>query len=441
MFDQSNKSSLYDQSNKSLMSSSQQPMMTTNDLWFNDTKPSLELPQSLTSKNPTPPKQGKSMFSPSPEHEPVGFDRTKLMMMSSANVKRERDSPKSDKTDRRSTTPNKKEKQRAMENQLGMKSQSQQSTLGNMQDKNKHLSGANLLSDSKKRSYPDMDEISRDNKLRKVDQKQMDFSMMLNKAQPIETNPDAVKSLLQECFKQEANKFDVNGDSPLDVLTPTDPTAGSLTNLSHIPTTGASHIALQPSPLISVHPNQFQTISYDHLQPKAEPLIDNGTSDEYSSSHKKHSKSKKNKKDKHKKKKKHKSDREDRDDDERRDRDAGALKLMFAKDKSETNQPNQPSLKIKIPINPTEFRTNQQMQMQPAAPAPIKLKISVGGRDVVAAGESMSSSSSSHKKHKDKDKDRDRHSKKSKHNNNNSDGYHMPHQQPHYSIGKVSVRR
>lgn len=363
------------------------------------------------------------MFSPSPEHEPVSFDRNKLMMMSSINTKRERESPKSEKSDRRSTTPIKKEKHRSsglMDNSLSMKSQSQHQQQSS--DKNKHHSGAlpNIIGDSKKRPYSEMDhELSRDSKARKVDQKPLEFQPMLSKAQPIETNPDAVKSLLQECFKQESNKFDINGDSPLDVLTPIDPT-GSLGQMPTLP------IA---APLTM---GGALSMSYDHHLPaKIEPIDNNGTSDEYSSSHKKHSKSKKNKKDKHKKKKKHKSDREDRDEDERRERDAaGPLKFVLAK------EANQPSLKIKIPINQTEFRTNQPMQPAVNATAPLKLKISkdkiigdVGGNE---------SSSSSHKKHKDKDKDRERHSKKSKHNNNNSDGYHMSHQQHHYSIGKVS---
>lgn len=388
------------QSNKS------QPMMS-NDFWFSDNTQQTQQQQNMKSMNTI--KQEvikKSIFSPSPNHEPTGAD--KMMMLSTTNIKRE--SPKSEKSDRKSSTPSKKDKR-----SLDGKTSSQ--------DKNKHLSGlpSSLLDTTKKRPYNTADNDNhenRDSKVRKIDMKPM-LDIPLGKSQSIETNPDFVKSLLAETFTTH-NKFDSNGDSP-DVSTP------------------ENHGNIPPSPLISATlPNQLlqqkQSLIDHQISIKNELLLDNGNLDDSSSGHKKHSKSKK-KKDKHKKKKKsHKSDREDSE------REAAPLKLILAKDKSDSksspeSQQTTGSLKIKIPINKTDLVVNA---------APLKLKISkdkifnnsFGDGGVGGVGTSSSSSSS----HKKKDKDKDKH-RKSKHNNNNSDGYPMSlHQQQQYQIGKVSLK-
>lgn len=323
------------------------------DFWFNEKL--LEPP----TKPISPLRQGKSMFSPSPEHEPA-FDRNKMIMMS-AGVNR--DSPKSEKSERRSSTPSKREKRAEMPSTP----QSAQKQSSSMQQKPNSVPP--LIPDvQRKRPFSSVEDaasdFNRENKARKVDAVKSEPNLATNTSamakQPIETNPEVVKSLLQECYT--TSKFDSFGmDSPLDIINP------------------------EPQTIVPTSESMMTV-----------PKIENGFDEEH---HKKRAKSKK-KKDKHSKKKKsHKSDREDREK---------PLKII-----PETLQPG--ALKIKIPIkdvNKTELPSIGQ-------PTGLKLKIS---KDKIASF--SDSSSSSKKKEKDRSK-KHKHSSSSSgsSNNNNDSGY------------------
>lgn len=377
-----------------------------NDYWFNDKLLDTGV------KPISPLRQSKSMFSPSPEHEAI--DRTKMMMMA-ANVKRN-DSPKSDKQDRRSSTPSKRDKKTDLSTTPTIQKTSQidrKPVIPKLENSGVPPLISDNSSQMKKRTYSAMEDVgdfSRESKTRKLEAMRPELSGPLMK-QPIETNPDIVKSLLQECCT--TNKFDSYGmDSPLDVINP-DPTMGS-----------SSKLEMNDSLIVKLEPR------------------DNGFEEE----HHKKNKSKKGKKEKHRKKEKkksHKSDREDRD--ERKDT---SIKIILSKDKSDLKSSPESmisgGLKIKIPIKDVN-KTELTGAPPPMHPAPLKLKISkekIGGfnNSTQNISDGGSSSSSSHKK-KDKDKDRSK-SKSSKHGNNNNiaefkdAGYQ--HQQ--LSINKVSDR-
>lgn len=385
------------------------------DFWFNDKL------HETTTKPISPIRQGKSMFSPSPEHET--YDKRLLMMTS--HVKRH-DSPKQEKQDRRSATPNKREKK--VEIPTGMSQNPSQVDRKPVAPKLEPTTVPQMTLDPnaqmKKRPFSAIDEqmggdFSRDSKARKVEVKIESNPATMK--QPIETNPDIVKSLLQECFT--VNKYDSFGmDSPLDVMNTSEP-SGSLSLTASA---------------------QMKTELNDASILKMEPR-ENGYEEEH---HKRNKSKKKKDKHKHKKKKSHKSDREDRDEHEGH-RDS-SLKMVLPVDSksSPESHTTMKTLKIKIPIkdvNKSEL-TNAQLQLPPA---PLKLKISkekISGfnnaQGMVSDGGS-SSSSSHKKKEKDKDKDRSK-SKSSKHgNNNNIAEYKDPasYQQhhPQMPMNKVSV--
>ena len=382
--------------------STKQTSTTQNDYWFNDKMLDTAV------KAISPLRQSKSMFSPSPEHD--AFDRTKMMMMA-ANVKRN-DSPKSDKQDRRSSTPSKRDKRAELSTTpTSQKSSQMKPAAVKLENTGVPPLVPDAGSQMKKRPYSAVEEASdfnRDSKARKLDQVKTEPSIVTGAMmkQPIETNPDIVKSLLQECYT--TSKFDSFGmDSPLDVINP-DPATSYQT--------------------------QNKVEMNDSLMPKIEPR-DNGYEDDH---HKKNkSKKKKEKHRKKEKKKSHKSDREDRE--ERKDT---SLKIILSKEKTESKSSPEMmgGLKIKIPIKDVN-KTDLTGAPPPMHPAPLKLKISkekMGGfNNTSQMSDGGSSSSSTHKK---KDKDRSK-SKSSKHgnNNNNSDFKDAGYQHPQLSLNKVSV--
>lgn len=377
---------------------------TQGEYWFNDKQ------HDTTVKPISPLRQSKSMFSPSPEHD--AFDRTKMMMMA-VNAKRN-DSPKSDKQDRRSSTPSKRDKRA----ELSTTPTSQKSSQVDRKPVVPKLENSGVpplipdaTSQMKKRTFSSVDDVSefnRESKTRKLDPVKIEPSIVTGAMmkQPIETNPDIVKSLLQECYT--TNKFDSFGmDSPLDVINP-DVTMASTS-----------------------YQSQSKVDMNDSLMPKLEPR-DNGFEEDH---HKKNkSKKKKEKHRKKEKKKSHKSDREDRD--ERKD----TLKIILSKDKSDAKSSPESmigGLKIKIPINKTDLTGVPQLMH----PASLKLKISkekMGGfNNIQNMSDGGSSSSSSHKK-KDKDRSKSKSSKHGNNNNNNSEFKDAGYQHQQLSLNKVS---
>jgi hypothetical protein len=283
------------------------------------------------------------------------------MIMMGAGVNR--DSPKSEKSERRSSTPNKREKRADMPS-TPLSGQKQSMTIHQ-----KPNTVPPLIPDvQRKRPFSSVEDavsdFNRENKTRKMDLVKSEPNVTTNPVmakQPIETNPEVVKSLLQECYT--TNKFDSFGmDSPLDVITP-----------------------------------EPQTIL-----PASEPLIvpktENGFDD--SDHHKKRTKSKK-KKDKHSKKKKsHKSEREDREK---------PLKII-----PETVQPG--TLKIKIPIKDVN-----KTELPPSIGQSTGLKLKITKEKISNFSDSGSSS-----KKKDKDKDRSKkhkHSSSSSGSSNNNNEF------------------
>lgn len=329
---------------------------------------------------------------------------------------------KTEKVDRRSSTPSKREKRA----DLSTTPTSQKSHVDRKPviPKLENSSVPPLISDSgsqmKKRPFSSIDDagagdINRDTKSRKVEvtiKTEPNSLSNTSMKQPIETNPDIVKSLLQECYT--TSKFDSFGmDSPLDVI-------------SNEPT-------IAPQLASSSYQSQVK------LEPNDSKTLENG----FDEDHIKRSKSKKKKekhrhKEKHlKKKKSHKSDREDRKD--------TSLKIILKSDsKSSPESVHTPGgLKIKIPIkdvNRTDLAGGPPPMGLP--PAPLRLKISkekMGSFNNTAPtlGDGGSSASSSHKK---KDKDRSK-PKSAKHgnNNNNSEFKDAGYQHQQLSVNKVSA--
>lgn len=402
----------YNESTK--QSTSAQPV-ANNDYWFNDKI------QDATAKVASPPRPTKSMFSPSPEHD--AFDRTKLMMMQAANAKRN-DSPKSDKSDRRSSTPIKREKRPELSTTPNASQKVPQQKLLVPKLENAASAPQLMPDQSKKRPFSSVEDgdQSRDSKSRKMDPGiKTEPSSLVSGAmkQPIETNPDIVKSLLKECYTVNS-KFDSYGmDSPLDVINP-EPTNQTVPSMM----------------ATSSFPPQVK-METDLLSIKDEPQ-DNGFGDDHA--RKKSKKERKKDKHKHKKNKKsHKSDKSDRED--RKD----SLKIILShKSDSPSEGMHTGGLKIKIPIKDVN-KTDLPPAGSSLPTAPLKLKISkekIGGfnNSTQNLSDGGSSSSSSHKK---KDKDRSK-SKSSKHgnNNNNSDykdaGYQQQPPQQQQPMNKVS---
>lgn len=383
----------YSESTKQQSSSSQ-----PNDFWFND-----KLLEAPIVKPISPMRQVKSMFSPSPEYEPT-YDRTK-MMMTGASVKRT-DSPKNEKTEKRSSTPSKREKRAEMPTTPS----SGQKIASSSQKSN---TVPPLIPDAqKKRPFSSMEDgiassdFNRESKTRKIESVKSEPNLVQSAPsmakQPIETNPDIVKSLLQECYT--TSKFDSFGmDSPLDVINP------------------------EPATLLS---------SNDTL---IVPKMENG----FEEDHHKRNKSKK-KKDKHRKKKKsHKSEREDR----KESSSSTSLKIILGKEKSDSKSSPESmqtgGLKIKIPIkdvNKTDLPASGGgggSQAATALPPVPKLKIS---KDKIGSFNNDGASTS-----KKKEKDRSK-SKSSKHgsgsgssnNNNNSEFKDAGYQHQQMSVNKVS---
>jgi hypothetical protein len=249
-------------------SKSQQMMMNSNygnemkptqNFWFNDA-----LPPAISPPRQTQPKS--SLFSPSPEH--TQDDKVKYMMM--ANIKRD-SSTTVESAKEEKKTPNKRDKmamssgsatkppqispvdKKFIKNDLNPPSTVDLSSLS------APLTHDTSSMASKKRPYSSMKDSletsgnARGEKIRKTDSSKMAepgvqqqqpprmqqlFGSSMESApalkQPIETNPDHVKSLLKECFSS-GNKFGpFDNDSPLDVINPEPPE--ELLAVPHIPT-------------------------------------------------------------------------------------------------------------------------------------------------------------------------------------------------------------
>lgn len=345
------------------------------------------------------------MFSPSPEHDP--YDRSEMLM---ASIK-QTNSPKiSEKQDRRSSTPNKREKRPDAITPSSQKSSHLERKSATTLD---HLTPfiPDLSTQMKKRpfaSVEDAGEFSQNSKARKIDPTKTETTHLTGSMmkQPIETNPDIVKSLLQECYT--TSKFDSFGmGSPLDVITP------------------------EPS-----HPlTQLTATKMDTSESLPNKTADNGFDDDH---HKRNKSKKKKEKHRHKNKKKsHKSDREDRDE-QRKD---NPLKINFSDSKSSPDSGHAPGgLRIKIPMkgNLSDITGGSSQQ------APVSLKLRISKDKIAPAFTSdqmnidVDASSSSYRK---KEKDRVK-SKSSKHgnNHNNSDaGYQQQQQQQMSTMNKVSL--
>lgn len=412
------------------------PTLSQNDFWFNDKINETPV------KPPSPIRPMKSLFSPSPEHPD---EKSKYMMMTS-NIKPERavDSPKEE----RKSTPSKREKMTPMSGISTSVNQSQkpQMPIDKKFIKNETPSTVDMaalsqdpMMPNRKRPYAADKSDSMGNiraeKVRKVEGIKTESSRVsqlfgsdiaptIPAKQPIETNPDIVKSLLKECFSS-SNKFDqYDNDSPLDVINPEPPE-----ELLAVPSKIDSRVKQEPMD-ISVASNVTAVTT---ANAESEDKMDSSAGEGHSGKHKKKSKKKK---DKHKHKKKHKhSDRES----------SPPMRLIVSKNNSPESNSALGGLKIKIPIKDVASAINPQQTPQPA---PIKLKISKEkfgsftnlnnnnntSTPSAAAPPPMSSSStsssSSHKNKKDKDRDKSK-SKSSKHGSDykESSSYHHHHQQ------------
>lgn len=409
------------------------PTLSQNDFWFNDKIKEAPV------KPPSPIRPMKSLFSPSPEHPD---EKSKYMMMTS-NIKQERavDSPKEE----RKSTPSKREKMTP-----GISTPANQSQKPQMPPVDKKfiknetpstVDMAALSQDSmipnRKRPYATEKGDSMSNiraeKVRKVEGIKTESSRMsqlfgnldtptIPAKQPIETNPDIVKSLLKECFSS-SNKFDqYDNDSPLDVINPEPPEELLAVPSSKVET----HVKKEPMD-ISIASNVTAATT---ANAESEDKMDSSAGEGHSSKHKKKSKKKK---DKHKHKKKHKhSDRES----------SPPMRLTISKNNSPESNSGFGGLKIKIPIKDVASAINPQQTPQPA---PIKLKISkekfgsftnlnnnntsTPSAAVAAPPTQSSSSSSSHKK-KEKDREKSK-SKSSKHGSDYKESSSYHHHQQH----------
>lgn len=227
-----------------------------NDFWFNDAlPPAISPPRQTQSKS--------SLFSPSPEH--ASDDKAKYMMMASIKrdnlatvvesvAKEEKKTPsKRDKLAMSSGSASKAPQispvdKKFLKNELNPPSTVDLSSLSALT----HDTSSSMA--SKKRPYSSVKESletsgnARSEKIRKTDSSKMAepgapsrvpqlFGSSMESAtaskQPIETNPDHVKSLLKECFSS-SNKFGpFDSDSPLDVINPEPPE--ELLAVPHIP--------------------------------------------------------------------------------------------------------------------------------------------------------------------------------------------------------------
>ncbi|KAL7047823.1 hypothetical protein ACKWTF_003106 [Chironomus riparius] len=470
----SSKSSAYNE-----MSSKQQQQqnLSQNDFWFSDKI------NEMSNKTTTPPR-GQSLFSPSPEHDTN--EKAKYMMMT-GSLKRSSDSAVDSPKEDKKSTPTKRDKS-ILGNQSGS-NQKQLNPANQMDSKkfskldNVNASNSQLLTDQtmidaqmvKKRSYSSIKDSldaphSRENKIRKVDQVKLeptvpvslpvtpvsskipsqsmsqqssiygggmlDMPMPVPTKQPLETNPDVVKSLLAECFSSN-NKFDLY-DSPLDIMNPELPDElFATTPTSSVPSKPQQNMSMkinqQQSTTQQLLPQQQQQLSLtkrESLDDLLDIKDDKMDSSAGESSRKDKKKSKK-KKEKHKHKKKHKSsDREDRDDRDDNKSDSSSLKIIFSKESKADTKSSPESygggLKIKIPINKDAGKIEVNQNQSQSQPAPIKLKLSkekfgsftnLNNNNNTNNNNSSSSSSSSHHHHKskkDKDKEKDREKSKSK---------------------------
>ncbi|XP_070509493.1 cyclin-T1 isoform X2 [Chironomus tepperi] len=478
----SSKSSAYNEmsSNSSKQQQQQQQQqqqnLSQNDFWFSDKI------NEMSNKTMTPPR-GQSLFSPSPEHD--NNEKAKYMMMT-GSLKRSNDSAVDSPKEEKKSTPTKRDK-----SILGNQSGSNQKQLNpplptsNQMDSKKfskidnvnasvpQLSSADqMMMDAqiKKRSYSSIKDSldtthNRENKIRKVDPVKgesnapsslpatpsqsskapsqslsqppsiyggvkLDMPMPVPTKQPLETNPDVVKSLLAECFSSN-NKFDLY-DSPLDIMNPELPDElFATTPTSSVPSKSQQKINQPQSTQIMPQQQQQQQQQTSMNMTKHESLDDlldikdDKMDSSAGESSRKDKKKSKKKKEKHKHKKKHKSsDREDNKS------DSSSLKIIFSKESKADTKSSPESygggLKIKIPINKDAGKIEVN-QSQSSQPAPIKLKISkekfgsftnLNNNNNNNNNSSSSSSSSHHhhksKKDKDKDKEKDREKSKSK---------------------------
>lgn len=445
--------------------------VSQNDFWFNDKINEM-------SSN-TPPRQEKSLFSPSPEHDSGTNEKAKYMMLA-GNLKRQSsenvDSPKDDK---KSSTPTKRDKS-MLANSSSQSSQNKQniplpmpvpssqvdkkfsSKMDSILNSNPPESKDSIDSSQmlKKRSYSSIKDTTdpsqnRENKMRKVDQVKSepnvpsslpvtpshtlkmtqqqqslsnppsiygatDQTSALSTKQPIETNPDIVKSLLQECFS--SNKYDA---FDADVIYPEPPE--ELFATSNVVSNNSSNNNNNNSNVNKNSNNGNGNQQQSQVQPavaKIEPMDvsldvkdDKMDSSAGEGSRKDHKKKSKKKKEKHKHKKKHKSS--DRDEKS----DSSSLKIIISKDSKSDSKSSPESyggIKIKIPINKDTAAAVPTVKND-GTPAPIKLKISKGSFTNINSNANTSTSSttttattsSSHHHHKSK-KDKDREKSKSK---------------------------
>lgn len=223
-----------------MMSSYNEVKPVQNDFWFNETP--------LKQSNAVSPHRQiiKSLFSPSPEHT-TQDDKTKYMMMTTTNVKRESTMSSLEIPKEEKKTPVKREKmsmgisakpsphmpidKKFIKNELNQTSTVDLSSLSALSQ------DTSLI--NKKRPYSSVKDSldapsgsARGEKIRKTEaiktmteSSHQTMSRMpqhfetlppIGAKQPIETNPEDVKSLLKECFSS-SNKFDPF-DSPLDVI-------------------------------------------------------------------------------------------------------------------------------------------------------------------------------------------------------------------------------
>lgn len=399
------------------------PTLSQNDFWFNDKINEAPV------KPPSPPRPTKSLFSPSPEHQD---EKNKYMMMTS-NIKRDAvDSPKEEKK----STPSKREKMSAPPTSQSHKPQMpvDKKYIKNEINPPSTVDMAALTQDpvmpNKKRPYTSVkDDVlgnPRAEKVRKVEGIKSESSSRMSQLfgssldtssipapskQPIETNPDIVKSLLKECYSS-SSKFDpYDNDSPLDVINPEPPE-----ELLAVPSKVDTH-PKKEAMVMSAVPSALVTANAD-----SEDKMDSSAGEGHGGKHKKKSKKKK---EKHKHKKKHKhSDRES----------SPPMRLILSKNSSPESNSAFGGLKIKIPIKDVATAINPQQ-----TPQPIKLKLSkekfgsfsnLNNNNSSTPSTSMSSSSTS--SHKKKDKDREKSKSKSSSSKHGSDfkessSYHQQH--------------
>lgn len=403
------------------------PTLSQNDFWFNDKINETPV------KHPSPARPSKSLFSPSPEHPD---EKSKYMMMTNIKPERAVDSPKEE----RKSTPSKREKSSLSGSSHSQKPQMpshDKKFVKNEMNPPSTVDMAALSQDpvmpNKKRSYATVKDEgnSRAEKVRKLEGIKTESSSRMSQLfdtppipskQPIETNPEIVKSLLKECFSS-SNKFDQYdmNDSPLDVINPEPPE-----ELLAVPSKVDTHMKKEPMD-ISLASNVIATTA----NVESDDKMDSSAGEGHGGKHKKKSKKKK---DKHKHKKKHKhSDRES----------SPHMRLILSKNSSpESNSAfGSGGLKIKIPMKDVASAINPPHQTP--QPAPLKLKISKekfgsftnlnnNNNNTSTPSASMSSTSSSSHKKKDKDREKSKSSKSSKHGSDykessSSSSYH--HQQ------------